>query len=549
MTGTERIADIHCRQCGAPARFDIVRQTYLCGHCGGKTGIGEAIAQKQSFRRMQSERLKRSVSRFRLFTATCEGCGAEVVFEKDEALANCAFCGRSLVRKEYLNTEGLPESVIPFAVTREEAAECLLRWCRENGAKPEARKLKSLVPELKGFYLPYEMIRGPVHMDASRMDGNSVYHCEGFLDGAFVNRSGQLDNLLLDGMEPFDTDGMEPFDLAYIAGHRVRISDIGDEALRERIAREAEAVYTPAVGKTLETKAVNIRADAGDAVRLPVLLPVYYIAEGKLMAAVNGQTGKVSVRAEKESHYYFLPWWLKAIAATVAFSGVLFAAFRLFGMELPAALYITGLTAFFFLTVTLCLFSDTVKNRFSVEKGRAVYTSGEKTFRRERGGLVRNERLLERQAFKPVFFSRVDGTITPVELRFTTPVRILKMIGLCAAVLFLPVILALFFNGFQVSRINLGGSAVWFCIFVPVVPIYLLKFGMVELHDNPWVYCRDAKGRKKRVRNSGKKKSPKDIRELLKNILLVLFVPPISLAVWFGILCFGVMVYLTAGFG
>lgn len=30
---------------------------------------------------------------------------------------------------------------------------------------------------------------------------------------------------------------------------------------------------------------------------------------------------------------------------------------------------------------------------------------------------------------------------------------------------------------------------------------------------------------------------------------MFVFIPPASLAVWFGIICFGVMVYLTAGFG
>ena len=37
-----RITDIHCPQCGAPADFDIVKQMYVCGHCGGTVGISEA---------------------------------------------------------------------------------------------------------------------------------------------------------------------------------------------------------------------------------------------------------------------------------------------------------------------------------------------------------------------------------------------------------------------------------------------------------------------------------------------------------------------------
>ena len=38
-----RITDIHCPQCGAPASFDIVQQMYVCGHCGGTVGITEAV--------------------------------------------------------------------------------------------------------------------------------------------------------------------------------------------------------------------------------------------------------------------------------------------------------------------------------------------------------------------------------------------------------------------------------------------------------------------------------------------------------------------------
>ena len=543
----KKITDISCPSCGAPANFDIVQQTYLCRFCGGRVGIGEAMREKQGFRALRADKLKNDVKRFKLFSARCEGCGATVVFEENEALSECAFCGRSVVRTEYLDTDGLPESVIPFSLTEEEAAQRLLDWCRKNSGKSEAKKLRKLIPKLKGFYLPYELVRGPVHMQVSRMKGSAAYDCEGFLNDEFVNRSAQLDNLLLDGMEPFDTEQMTDFDFAYTAGHRVKISDVSDKGLEYRIETEAAAAYTPAVRKTLETNAVTVSADARDALRYPVLLPVYYICEGSLMAAVNGQTGKVSVRAEKESHYHFAPWWLKALAATAVFTGAVFGALYLFGMELMGALYITGLLCFFFFVVIMCLYSDTAKNKFSVEAGRRIYTSGGQTFRRERGGLVQNEKLMERKADKPVYFCTINGRRQPVELRFTTPLRLLRMLLLCVTALFLPVIVALLINGFDFSRLNLGGSAVWFCIFVPVVPIYLLNFGIVQLHDHPWIYYRTETGRRKRYR--GDKKAFGIDGDTVKTILLAMFVPPLSLAVWFGIICFCVMVYLTAGFG
>ena len=538
------ITDIHCPQCGAPAVFDIMKQMYVCGHCGGTVGIREAQQEKQGFRKLQREKLRNSVRKYRLFSTSCSGCGAEVVFEENEALSGCPFCGRSLVRTEYLNSKNMPESVVPFGITQQEAQERLEEWCRKNRGKQEAKQLLPLISELRGFYLPYQMVRGPVHMKTSRMDSDRVYRCEGYLENAFVNCSRQLDNLLLDGMEPFDLTGLTDFDYGYVAGHHVKTPDINGKELEQRICREVEECYTPAVRKTLETKAVSIEASAESAITMPVLLPVYYICKGDLMAAVNGQTGKVSVRALKESRYFFLPWWLKAILATLIMSGAAFGAMHLGGMDLDGSLLITAGLALIFFVVLLCLYSDTTKNSFSVVAGREIYTSGQATFQRERGKLALSDEILDRKTVPPVFFYRIDGEDRPVLLRFTTPFRVIRMILLSVAALFLPVIAALFLTGFDFQKINLAGSAAWFCIAVPVVPIYLLKFGIVELHDRPWIYTVSKDSRPKRYRQ---KPDPAKIKDILLGCLRALFIPPVSLAVWFGIISFFTMVYLTAG--
>ena len=538
-----RITDIHCPQCGAPAKFDIIQQKYLCGYCGGKVEIGEAQRQKYGFRKLQSEKLKSSVRQFQLVSASCSGCGATVVFEENEALSNCAFCGRSLVRKDYLDTEGLPENVIPFAVAEGEAKDLLSSWCQKNRSKPESRHLMKKIDELKGFYLPYELVRGPVHMKVSRMDGGNSYHCEGFINDEFVNRSRQLDNLLLDGMEPFDLENLTEFDFAYVAGHRVKISDISDEELAKRVVEETGTSYVPSVKKTLETNKIDVEADVRSAIRLPVLLPVYYLCDGELMAAVNGQTGKVSVRAEKESHFYFLPWWIKALLATLLTVCIVYGGLRTFGMPAQESFFLTGMLALVFVIIMLCLYSDTTRNAFSVESGREIFTSGEKTFKREQGKLVQNDSILMRKVVEPVFFEDIEGEVRPVLLRFTSPLRILKVALVSLCVLFLPVIIALFLNGFNFSMLELGGSAVWFCIMVPVIPVYILKFESVELYERPWIYIFNKKGKPKRYK---KKYRFKITKPMAKDILRAVFVPPASLAVWFAILCFFVMCYLTA---
>ena len=116
------------------------------------------------------------------------------------------------------------------------------------------------------------------------------------------------------------------------------------------------------------------------------------------------------------------------------------------------------------------------------------------------------------------------------------------MILTALVVLFLPVIVALLLNGFNFSQLNLGGSAAWFCIFVPVVPIYLLNFGRIELYDRPWFYVTKPNGKKKRYKgNPGMSK-----KEIFLTPLKLLFKPPECLAVWFGLVCFCTMCYLTA---
>ena len=386
-----------------------------------------------------------------------------------------------------------------------------------------------------------------------RISGGGVYHCGGFIDEVFVNCSEQLDNLLLDGMEPFDLNGLTEFDFAYVAGHQVKTDNITGKELERRVREEVAASYAPAVRKVLETEAVQVEADVASVVRMPALLPVYYLCDGDLMAAVNGQTGKVSVRAIKESHYYFWPWWLKSLAATLIIGLIAYFGFFLFSGDVRGSAFLTALLSFVTLIVTLVAYSNTDRVSFRIERGRKIFTSGDVALVRTRGttgagaadGNDRNltrTKLPKRNITPPVFFATLNGKREEVEIRFSSPLRFVRMILTALVVLFLPVIVALLLNGFNFSQLNLGGSAAWFCIFVPVVPIYLLNFGRIELYDRPWFYVTKPNGKKKRYKgNPGMSK-----KEIFLTALKLLFKPPECLAVWFGLVCFCTMCYLTA---
>ena len=593
-----RIFDIHCPSCGAPAYYDIKSHVYKCRYCSGKVGVDEAIKANQGFRSIQKQKMHEALGHFELEKGECTGCGAEVIFDKGDAIAHCAFCGRELVRGEFLKLKDIPELIIPFSITKDEARDILSEWCKKNHLKKEARELLKNAGKITGCYLPYELVKGPVYCFVSRVEDGNSYECDGYVDGIFVNCSKNLDNMLLDGMEPYNLDEITGFDFAYIAGHQVKVADITGEELSLRIGGEVSEAYRPLVQKTLETKVVDVDVGTCGVVRMPVLLPAYYISFGKYMAAVNGQTGKVSVRAIRDSHYYIMPWWIRATLSTNIAMGSIMLGMKIFGAENDLVIG-AGLALWaFFTVVMLCAYSDKRQKWFRVKRNPRIFTSSGGPYVREAGanGSLKNGKLVQSdtelkkpEILKPVFVMDIDGKETPVIIKFTAFFRMLQMLGLAAVVLFFPVIIALFVNRFNFSQIWFGGSAVWFCITIPLIPVFLVKYGRIELYDHPWIYIIKENGRKKRYKNkkklnlmlelcilfgiypknyyenqwlekygrktvSKKKKkhsgdykvSAKQKKELAKAILKLFFKPPVCFGVWAGIAIFCGMVYLTA---
>lgn len=537
-------ADVHCKGCGMPAKYNIVKHSYLCEYCGREVTVNEALKEKEGFRKLRQAEIKKSRKEYKLYSAACTGCGAEIVFDEDEAMANCAFCGRTLVRKNYTRDTQLPELIIPFRITLQEAKEELLKWCDENKRHKESRHVRERIDQLQGFYLPYELIRGPVESTASRMDAASIFHARGYVDNVFVSCSSQLSNYVLDGMEPYELDELEEFDFSYVAGQRVKIGDLDSEGLEWRVRGEIADDYTPIVQKTLETKAVTVVTTVDEVMQMPVLLPAYYIQDGDTKVAINGQTGNISVAEERIRHLIFFPWWFKAILATIIATAVLYGAFWFFGAEKDLRIVGTACFAGIIGIVSLAAYSDSERNSFVVDDGyRLLKSKGGPLRRDENRKLYKDPVEIKEEVTPPVCFMNIEGEEKKVKIVFTSFARVTRMILMSVGALFAPAILALFINGFNIFKLDLRGSAAWFCLAVPLVPVFIIKYARVDLYNNPWIYILDDKGGKKKYVD---KQLKSDIKELAKDAFKAMFTWPICLLIWFGILCFIAQVYLTA---
>lgn len=479
---------IYCRNCGAPAGFDIVRQTYRCPNCGETTGIEDASDRVLKWKVLQKNSRTARKEGSEAVQYSCTGCGAVVEFGAGEASANCDFCGSKLIRRELLKPSQLPDLVIPFVLTESEAKARLSDWADKHALVPEGRKLKKNLDHIRGYYLPYQLVRGPVTGTVDRDSTIRTFKFGGFLEGAAVTSVAMLDNQVLDGMEPFDWDAAQLYEHGFVAGHKVRFADVSDKEVTQRVVTETEAAFRPRMEQVMDTTGISVHVNPGMLMSVYTLLPVYFIHTNELDAACNGQTGRVSVSMHRRSISY--PWVIEPAFLTVLATVLLSIPYRFN----PEAVFLFGsVFALLFFSIYSVGREPLIRN---------VIYSG------RRSAAVREDEELHitegRDALKnpfdntPVFFERdpKTGETIPVRLRFWTVGRVIGSLVRMLITFFLPVPFAAlirlaaidgtnekFFDNFKI-----GYGAAWYCIGAFLCILYLTKGMRQGYYEKPYIY-------------------------------------------------------------
>lgn len=340
--------------------------------------------------------------------------------------------------------------------------------------------------KFKGCYLPYQLVRGPVHGTISR-DGNSrKYQCDGYLEGTAVNTSSQLDNLVLNEVEPFDWSAARPFTYGYIAGHKVKLNDISEAQTEKRILAEAAQDFRPEVERVMQTSGVGIQLTSGSLMELSVLLPVYFIKSGKLTAVMNGQTGRIAVSKEREKKSY--PWMIEPLLYTILATLLL---------SIPWHLQIEEifLVAFVFAAIFFSIMGDGRKSLIH----RITMQSENSKAKRENGELKIEEGkgILKNPCDNtPVFYEKNNqGRCVPVKIRFYSLRRWFSILTNTFVTVFLPAILAAFVRWVYMEpgeafmdgyRMQYG--AAWYVLAGMIAVMYLAKGVRRDVYEHPILY-------------------------------------------------------------
>lgn len=459
---------VRCENCGGDLGFDIAKQRYVCAHCGAESTIDNQKAQFRHWRSLRNETVMKDVGKVKSFA--CPACGAQTFAESENATAVCPFCQNTMIDSDFAGND-LPEVIIPFKLNKEEAEAKLRTWLKGNSDNPAAQAIEKNMLHFTGCYLPYHIVRGAINSDMQiRIDDKQVsdYPFRAYLKHTAVNASKDWDNLFLDGIEPFDFEEAREFEFGYLNRQNAKVQNVTNEELKTRIDEETRAELYKSLTKKNRTKEMSILLDDNDKESIPALMPVYLVKGGDgIAAAVNGQTGKVSVATGKTKnltrHYWIAPV-LFGILVTLVLCIIRYKTSG--AIELGNSAWIGLFFGFIYYAIA--------RSRHKKEIVNEVLTYPDST--------------TDHNDTQSEFFTDFGDGPVPAQLRFFTPWRIIKSVVVVLAVVFLPLLIAIpiqLIRSMPLADIKVSFGAAWYLLFGSIAMLSLGGMAQILMYKAP----------------------------------------------------------------
>ena len=279
--------------------------TYKCPSCGSQYEENELTHTVQE----APESLGGAV------VYTCPSCGGEVVTDETTAAALCYYCHNPVVLKGRVSGDWTPDGVLPFDVTKEEAAEAFLKWAAKKRFTPKGFSARQHIDKITGVYYPYWLSKAEVEATFEGKGENSTsvstanhivtttkhYRVMRKVRMTFENlvrpALQKQDRLLADGVHPYDLGKVKPFNDGYLSGFMAERRDVEAAQLAEGLQEEVKGYAEKLILPKDQYDRVSGSTTVGDMqtshryLLLPAWVVTYRAPNGKIdYYIVNGQT-------------------------------------------------------------------------------------------------------------------------------------------------------------------------------------------------------------------------------------------------------------------
>lgn len=155
---TEDVTDKKCPNCGATVVYNPETLGMTCDFCGyhrelPKPEDGASIVELDFKSATNRESCNWGAQKK---SVVCKNCGGESIYDVIDTAACCPFCGStSVMPVEGIEDIMAPGGVVPFAISKEKAADLFKKWLNGKLFCPSQAKKSCSAKDFNGIYLPY----------------------------------------------------------------------------------------------------------------------------------------------------------------------------------------------------------------------------------------------------------------------------------------------------------------------------------------------------------------------------------------------------------
>ena len=334
------VITLKCPNCGGELVFEPETQQYRCPYCfsaftqqqidalTGETE-GEGAGQPQPEENAGSgtegagdDGSWSSSGEGEAAVYSCPSCGAQIVTDPTTAATFCYYCHNPVVLQGRLSGEYLPDRIIPFKISKEQARERFDAFIKSKKFVPKAFYSPEQMDKLTGVYYPYwcygnemdGMMTGTGNKvrvwrtGETEFTETSVYRISrrGTVRTANMlhNALQKSDKALVENVQPYEMEDMKPFSMGYLSGFQAEKRDMEKDAFSQEFLQTSQENAKKLMRDTISGYAsVNVqdsgfrlRSESWGYVLLPVWVLTYPSGGQTYYFAMNGQTGNVCGR-------------------------------------------------------------------------------------------------------------------------------------------------------------------------------------------------------------------------------------------------------------
>ncbi len=362
------VLNYQCPNCSAGLTFDSRTQKMVCEYCGSSFSVEELEALKEKDIQESMEAQKETQDDENHWEGfgpeqwqasdmqgmkvwNCPACGAEIIAEETRGAMKCPYCDNPMVIPEQFSGMYLPDYVIPFKKSGQEALEALKKHYMGKPLLPKEFTDPGHMEEIQAVYVPFWLFDleagGDFRYEGTRTryyeDHDYRYTETSFYDILRVGNmkfmkipvdgSRKIDDTLMEAIEPYHYEDLQPFQISYLSGYLADKYDVEPDELTDRLYTRMEKSvkegFRSTVGpyETLKPKREKISIAKRNNVKYG-LFPVWFLNtkwNGKTYSFVmNGQTGKLIGDLPVGKDLVKKYWFRVHIRLTLIGAGLLF---------------------------------------------------------------------------------------------------------------------------------------------------------------------------------------------------------------------------------